>query len=190
MAEEERRAFTWRRQLGHARWVARRELALIRESPEGWLVQSFPTSVMTKVEDVARFGTLVMPASHGIWLAELGSSICGLLGLWREVVLRRPAGSGPRPADEAFLAFQRERRRRPARHPAALLLLALSTLRKVEVLCEMVVVRKARLLPLAQAETPPQPTSDPARAARHGFDHARSGTSSSPWRHSRRRSAC
>lgn len=156
MAEGGRRAFTWRRQLGHARWVARRELALIRESPEGWLVQSFPTSTMTKVEDVARFGTLVMPASHGIWLAELGSSICGLLGLWREVVLRRPAGAGPRPADEAFLAFQRERRRRPARHPAALLLLALSTLRKVEVLCEMVVVRPCSRWPKQRPHPNPQ----------------------------------
>ena len=141
MAERGRRPMTWQRRLGHWRWALKNELRLASTSPEAWLVKSFPTETMTKVEDVARFGTLVMPASHGIWLAELGSSICGLLGLWREVVLRRPAAAGPRPSSEGFLAHQRERQHRPPRRAAAPLLLALSLLRKVEVLCEMVAAR-------------------------------------------------
>jgi hypothetical protein len=134
------RPATWGRYFGHLRWALRRDLRLLRKSPEAWLVQSFPTETMTRVEDCARFGTLIMPASHGIWLAELGSSTCALLGLWREVVLRRP-GAGPAPTSDAFLAYQRERRDRPPRRAVAPLLLALSLLRKVEVLCEMVAAR-------------------------------------------------
>lgn len=135
------RRFTWGRFLGNMRWTVRHNVRLFSTSPEAWLVRSFPTETMTKVEDFARFGTLIMPASHGIWLAEFGSSVCALLGLWREVVLRRPESESPSPTSDAFVVFQRERRERPPRLPVARLLLALSLVRKVEVLGEMMAAR-------------------------------------------------
>lgn len=140
------RRFTWRRFIGNMRWTVRHNLRLFSDSPETWLVQSFPTETMTKVEDFARFGTLVMPASHGIWLAEFGSSVCAVLGLWREVVLRRPQSESPPPSSDAFAVYQRERRERPSRLPVAPLLLALSLLRKAEVLVEMMAARFCPLL--------------------------------------------
>jgi hypothetical protein len=63
--------------------------------------------------------TLLMPASHGIWIAELGATACGLLGLWREVVLRRhlwqPAAAHTPPT--IISCYHRERAARPARWP-------------------------------------------------------------------------
>lgn len=128
------------------RWRLQHNLRLLGRSPEAWLVQSFPAETMTKVEDAARFGTLIMPASHGIWLAELGSSLCALLGLWREVVLRRLESAWPSPSSDTFVIYQRERGERPPRVSVAPLLFALSVLRKVEILCEMVIARFYPLL--------------------------------------------
>ena len=120
---------------------------------------------LSSAEDIARLATLVVPAADGIWLAELGGSICGLLGLWREVILRRPfaaplwtpaadddeaAGSGDGSVGELRsrrdrLLHERDRLvaalRRPPRWPVTPLLCACSALRKTELLIEMAAAR-------------------------------------------------